>query len=127
MQWIDELYTAHPFYGSRKMVAVLRREGHTVNRKQVQRLMRLMGLQSVAPRPSTSRPHPQHKVYPYLLRGLAVARPGQIYSTDITYIRVGRGFAYLVAVIDWYRRKVLSWRVSNTMDTAFCVEALERR
>lgn len=125
MQRIDELYTAHPFYGSRKMVAVLVREGHTVNRKRVQRLMRLMGLQSVAPRPNTSRAHPQHTVYPYLLRGLAVVRPGQVYSTDITYIRVGRGFAYLVAVIDWYSRKVLSWRLSNTMDTAFCVEALE--
>ena len=125
MQRIDALYTAHPFYGSRKLGAALRREGHTVNRKRIQRLMRLMGLQSVAPRPTTTRPHPQHKVYPYLLRGLSVVRPGQVYSTDITYIRVGRGFAYLVAVIDWYSRKVLAWRLSNTMDTAFCVEALE--
>lgn len=125
MTHIDELYTAHPFYGSRKMVAVLRRKGLVVNRKRIQRLMRLMGLQSVAPRPNTSRPHPQHKVYPYLLRGLSVVRPGQVYSTDITYIRVGRGFAYLTAVIDWYSRQVLSWRLSNTMDTAFCVEALE--
>ena len=125
MQHIDELYTAHPFYGSRKMVAVLGRWGHVVNRKRVQRLMRLMGLQSVAPRPNTSRAHPQHKVYPYLLRGMSVVRPGQVYSTYITYIRVGRGFAYLTAVIDWYSRQVLSWRLSNTMDTAFCVEALE--
>ncbi len=125
MQHIDELYTAHPFYGSRKMVAVLGRRGHVVNRKRVQRLMRLMGLQSVAPQPNTSRPHPQHKVYPYLLRGMSVVRPRQVYSTDITYIRVGRGFAYLTAVIDWYSRQVLSWRLSNTMDTAFCVEALE--
>lgn len=125
MQHIDELYTAHPFYGSRKMVAVLGRRGHVVNRKRIQRLMRLMGLQSVAPRPNTSRPHPQHKVYPYLLRGMSVVRPRQVYSTDITYIRVGRGFAYLTAVIDWYSRQVLSWRLSNTMDTAFCVEALE--
>ena len=125
MTHIDEFYTAHPFYGSRKMVAVLGRKGFVVNRKRVQRLMRLMGLQSVAPRPNTSRPHPQHKVYPYLLRGLSVVRPGQVYSTDITYIRVGRGFAYLTAVIDWHSRQVLSWRLSNTMDTAFCVEALE--
>ena len=125
IQHIDELYTAHPFYGSRKMVAVLGRRGHVVNRKRAQRLMRLMGLQSVAPQPNTSRPHPQHKVYPYLLRGMPVVRPGQVYSTDITYIRVGRGFAYLTAVIDWYSRQVLSWRLSNTIDTAFCVEALE--
>lgn len=125
MQHIDKLYTAHPFYGSRKMVAVLGRKGHEVNRKRVQRLMRLMGLQSVAPQPNTSRPHPQHKTYPYLLRGFSVVRPGQVYSTDITYIKVGRGFAYLTAVIDWYSRQVLSWRLSNTMDTAFCVEALE--
>lgn len=125
MQRIDELYTAYPFYGSRKIAAVLEQEGHAVNRKRVQRLMRLMGLQSVAPRPNTSRPHPQHKVYPYLLRNLAAARPGQVYATDITYIRVGRGFAYLVAVIDWYSRRVLSWRLSNTMDTTFCVAALE--
>jgi putative transposase len=87
--------------------------------------MRLMGLQSVAPQPNTSRPHPLHKVYPYLLRGMSVVRPRQVYSTDITYIRVGRGFAYLTAVIDWYSRQVLSWRLSNTMDTAFCVEAVE--
>ena len=125
MQRIDELYTAHPFYGSRKMSAVLRREGHAVNRKRVQRLMRRMGLQSVAPRPNTSAAHPQHKVYPYLLRGLAVVRANQVWSTDITYVRVGRGFAYLTAVIDWYSRKVLAWRLSNTMDTAFCVEALQ--
>lgn len=124
MDRIDALYTAYPFYGSRKLTAVLKREGYVVNRKRVQRLMRLMGIQSIAPRPNTSQPHPQHKVYPYLLRGLPIVRPGQVYSTDITYIRVGRGFAYLVAVIDWYSRKVLSWRLSNTMDTTFCVEAL---
>lgn len=125
MQRIDELYTARPFYGSRKMVAVLRREGWTVNRKRVQRLMRLMGLHSVAPGPNTSKPHPAHRVYPYLLGGLILTRPGQVYSTDITYIRVGRGFAYLTAVIDWYSRCVLSWRLSNTMDTGFCIEALQ--
>lgn len=125
MQRIDALYTTHPFYGSRKIAAVLGRQGVVVNRKRVQRLMRLMGIQSVAPKPNTSRGHPGHKIYPYLLRGLAVVRPGQVVSTDITYIRVGRGFAYLVAVIDWYSRKVLSWRLSNTMDTSFCVEALQ--
>lgn len=125
MDRIDKLYTAYPFYGSRKMAAALAREGYAANRKRVQRLMRLMRLQSVAPRPNTSQPHPQHKVYPYLLRGLPIVRPGQVYSTDITYIRVGRGFAYLVAIVDWYSRKVLSWRLSNTMDTAFCVEALK--
>ena len=125
MQRIDELYTAYPFYGSRKMTAVLRREGQVVNRKRIQRLMRLMGLQSVAPRPNTSRAHPRHTVYPYQLRGFTPRRPGQVYSADITYVRVGRGFAYLVAVIDWYSPQVLSWRLSNTMDTAFCVAALE--
>lgn len=124
MQQIDELYTAHPFYGSRKIAAVLGRGGQAVNRKRVQRLMRLMGLQSVAPKPNTSQPHPQHKVYPYLLRNLPIVRPGQVYSTDITYVRVGHGFAYLTAVVDWYSRKVLAWRLSNTMDTAFCIEAL---
>lgn len=124
MQQIDRIYTAHPFYGSRKIAAVLGRAGYTVNRKRIQRLMRLIGLQSVAPRPNTSQPHPLHKVYPYLLRNLAIVRPGQVYSTDITYIRVGRGFAYLAAVIDWYSRKVLAWRLSNTMDATFCVEAL---
>lgn len=124
MDRIDQLYTAHPFYGSRKMAAALRREGYTVNRKRIQRLMRLMGLQSVAPRPNTSKAHPQHKIYPYLLRNLPIVRPGQVYSTDITYVRVGRGFAYLTAVIDWYSRKVLAWRLSNTLDASFCVEAL---
>lgn len=125
MDRIDALYTAHPFYGSRKLVAVLRRQGWVVNRKRVQRLMRRMGIQSLAPRPNTSRAHPQHKVYPYLLKGLPIVRPGQVYSTDITYIRIGSGFTYLTAVIDWYSRKVLSWRLSNTMDTGFCVDALQ--
>lgn len=124
MQRIDELFTARPFYGSRKIAAVLEREGYAVNRKRIQRLMRLMGIQSVAPRPNTSQPHPQHKVYPYLLRNLAIVRPRQVYSTDITYIRVARGFAYLTAVVDWYSRKVLAWRLANTMDASFCIEAL---
>ena len=125
MQRIDELYTAHPFYGSRKMTAVLRREGWAVNRKRVRRLMRLMGLQSLAPCPDTSRAHPAHPVYPYLLRDTVVERPNQVWATDITYIRIERGFAYLVAVMDWQSRKVLAWRLSNTLDTEFCVEALQ--
>lgn len=122
---IDEEYTNRPFYGSRRMVAFLRGLGHTVNRKRVQRLMREMGLAGMAPGPATSKRQPQHKVYPYLLRGMAVTRPNQVWSTDVTYIRLARGFAYLVAIIDWYSRKVLSWRISNSMDASFCVDCLE--
>lgn len=122
---IDEEYTRHPFYGSRKIVLFLEKVGHCVNRKRVQRLMRQMGLSSMAPGPSTSRPHPEHKVYPYRLRGVPVVRPNQVWSTDITYIRLERGFAYLVAVMDWYSRRVLSWRISNSMEAAFCVDCLE--
>lgn len=124
---IDEEYTRHPFYGSRRMVIYLGKLGYTVNRKRVQRLMRTLGLVGMAPGPNTSRPHPANKVYPYLLRGVEVVRPNQVWSTDITYIRLGnRGFVYLVAIIDWYSRKVLSWRVSNTLDTGFCVDCLEQ-
>ena len=122
---IDEEYTRRPFYGSRKMVVFLKMAGHTVNRKRVQRLMRKMGLAGMAPGPSTSRPHPEHKVYPYLLRGVSVVRPNQVWSTDITYIRLEHGFAYLVAIIDWYSRRVLGWRISNSMDAMFCVDCLE--
>lgn len=122
---IDEEYTSRPFYGSRRMVVFLRTAGHVVNRKRVQRLMRGMGLAGMAPGPNTSRAHPRHKVYPYLLRGVAVTRPNQVWSTDLTYIRLARGFAYLVAIIDWYSRKVLSWRISNSMDASFCVDCLE--
>lgn len=122
---IDEEYTRRPFYGSRRMVVFLRAAGHVVNRKRVQRLMRGMGLAGMAPGPNTSKTHPEHKVYPYLLRGVPVTRPNQVWSTDITYIRLARGFAYLVAVIDWYSRKVLSWRLSNSMDASFCVDCLE--
>ncbi len=122
---IDEEYTRHPFYGSRKMVVFLKESGHIVNRKRVQRLMRQMGLAGMAPGPNTSRPHPEHKVYPYLLRGIPVVRPDQVWSTDITYIRLAHGFAYLVAIIDWYSRRVLSWRISNTMEAVFCVDCLE--
>ena len=122
---IDAEYTEHPFYGTRRMVVILRRLGHEVNRKRVQRLMRTMGLAGMAPGPHTSRPHPQHKIYPYLLRGLAITRPNQVWGTDVTYIRLARGFVYLVAIMDWYSRKVLSWRISNTMDADFCVDSLE--
>ncbi len=100
-------------------------QGYSVNRKRVQRLMRQMGLAGMAPGPNTSQGHPEHKVYPYLLRGVEVVRPNQVWSTDITYVRLARGFAYLVAIIDWYSRKVLSWRLSNSMDAAFCVDCLE--
>lgn len=122
---IDEEYTQHPFYGSRRMVVILLRQGWLVNRKRVQRLMRVMGLAGMAPGPSTTVRNPGHKVYPYLLRGVAVVRPNHVWSTDITYIRLARGFAYLVAVIDWYSRRVLSWRISNSMDASFCVDCLE--
>lgn len=125
LRLIDEQYTRRPFYGSRKMVSFLETRGHWVNRKRVQRLMRILGLAGMAPGPNTSRPHPQHKVYPYLLRGVVVKRPNQVWSTDITYIRLAHGFVYLVAVIDWYSRKVLSWRISNTLDTMFCADCLE--
>jgi len=113
---IDEEYTRHPFYGSRRMVVFLGKAGHIVNRKRVQRLMRQMGLAGMAPGPNTRRAHPEHKVYPYLLRGVPVIRPNQVWSTDITYIRLAHGFAYLVAVIDGYSRRVLSWRISNNME-----------
>lgn len=122
---VDEEYTRHPFYGSRKMVVFLKSMGHTVNRKRVQRLMRQMGLAGMAPGPNTSHPHPEHKVYPYLLRGTPVIRPNQVWSTDITYIRLAHGFAYLVAIIDWYSRRVLGWRISNSMEAVFCIDCLE--
>ena len=122
---IDAEYTRHPFYGSRKMVVFLGKAGHSVNRKRVQRLMRLMGLAGTAPGPNTSRAHPAHKIHPYLLRGVPVVRPNQVWSTDITYIRLAHGFAYLVAIIDWYSRRVLSWRISNSMEAEFCVDCLE--
>jgi putative transposase len=122
---IDEEYTRRPFYGSRKMVVFLGTAGHPVNRKRVQRLMRQMGLVGMAPGPNTSRPHPEHKVYPYLLRGIPITQPNQVWSTDITYIRLAHGFTYLVAIIDWYSRRVLSWRLSNSMEAVFCVDCLE--
>jgi len=123
---IDAEYTRHPFFGSRKMKIHLGNLGHAVNRKRIQRLMGKLGLAGMAPGPNTSRPHPQHKIYPYLLRGVTVVRPNHVWSTDITYIRLAHGFVYLMAVIDWYSRKVLAWRVSNTLDGRFCVECLEQ-
>jgi len=122
---LDEEYTRHPFYGTRRMREYLRGRGYAVNRKRVQRLMQKLGLAGMAPGPNTSKPHPEHTVYPYLLRGLDITRPNQVWSTDITYIRLRHGFVYLVAIIDWYSRKILSWRLSNTLDAGFCVDCLE--
>ena len=125
MRIIDKQYLKTPVYGSRSMRNYLRRLGYNINRKRVQRLMRLMGLEAIYPKPKTSKPHPEHKIYPYLLRGLKIDHPNQVWAADITYIPLARGFMYLVAVIDWYSRKVLSWRVSNTLEADFCVEALQ--
>jgi len=125
LRLIDAQYTRRPFYGSRRMVVYLKEQGHAVNRKHVQRLMRVLGLAGMAPGPSTSKPHPAHKVYPYLLRGVMITGPDQVWSTDITYIRLEHGFAYLVAIIDWYSRRVLAWRLSNTLEAGFCVDCLE--
>lgn len=124
MRRLDEQYLATPFYGARRMAAVLRRDGWAVNRKRVRRLMRVMGLEAIYQKPNTSRQHPEHKVYPYLLRGLPIERPNQVWCADITYIPMAKGFVYLVAVMDWFSRRVLAWRLSIGMDTDFCVEAL---
>ena len=124
MKRIDELYMEHPFYGSRNMRTVLKREGFQVNRKRIQRLMRLMGIQAIYPKPRLSIIGKDHKIYPYLLKGLSIDRPNQVWCADITYIRLAYGFVYLVAIMDWYSRFVISWRLSNTMDTEFCLEAL---
>jgi putative transposase len=125
MARIDREHTAHPFLGSRGLRIWLRREGQVINRKRVQRLMRLMGLEAVYPKPRLSASGSGHKVYPYLLRRVAIDRVDQVWSTDITYIPMPNGFMYLTAVIDWYSRYVLSWRLSNTLDVGFCLEALE--
>jgi len=125
MRRIDEMHLKRPFYGSRRIRDWLQDEGHDINRKRVQRLMRQMGIRALYPKPRTSKPGKDHKIYPYLLRDLVIDRPNQVWATDISYIPMAKGFVYLVAVIDWYSRKVLSWRLSNSMDTDFCVDALE--
>jgi putative transposase len=125
MRRIDELFLKYPFYGSRQMARQLQREGVRVGRHRVRRLMRLMGLAAIYQAPRTSDPHPAHRIYPYLLKGLAIERPNRVWCADITYIPVQRGFLYLVAIMDWATRHVLAWRLSNTMDARFCVEALE--
>src|SRR5271163_4036452 len=125
MRRIDELFTAWPFLGSRRMTGMLKAEGEKINRKRVQRLMRKMGIAALGPKPNTTKPAPGHKIFPYLLRDLAIDRPNQVWAADITYLPIGRGFLYLVAIIDWASRAVLAWRISNTMDTSFCLAALE--
>jgi putative transposase len=126
MRFLDEQYTATPFYGSRRMQVMLaQRAGYPVNRKHVQRLMRTMGLQAVGPKPRLSVPHPGHRVYPYLLRDVPITRVDQVWSTDITYVRLRHGFVYLAAVLDWFSRYVLAWELSVTVDGQFCLDALE--
>jgi putative transposase len=125
MRLIDEQYMRTPVYGSRSMTTYLRQKGLRINRKRVRRLMRLMGLTAIYPRPKTSRSHPDHVIYPYLLRNLDINRPNQVWAADITYIPMNRGFMYLVAIMDWNTRKVLSWRLSNTLHADFCIKALE--
>jgi putative transposase len=125
MKLIDHQYLITPYYGARKIAACLKSQGHLVNRKRVRRLMRLMGLKAIYRGPRTSKPAPGHKIYPYLLDGMKITRPNQVWAADITYIPMARGFLYLVAIIDWYSRYMLSWRLSNTLDAGFCVEALQ--
>ena len=124
MRLIDEQFLETPWYGSRQMARWLRRQERRVGRKRVARLMRKMGLAPVYQKPNTSKPHPEHRIYPYLLRGVEITEPGHVWCADLTYIPMRRGFLYLVAIMDWASRKVLSWRLSNTMDADFCVEAL---
>ncbi len=125
MRRIDEMHLKRPFYGSRRIRDWLWEEGYDINRKRVQRLMRKMGITAIYPKKNTSKPGKGHKIYPYLLRNLVIDHPNQVWATDITYIPMAKGFVYLVAIMDWYSRRVLSWRLSNTMDSDFCVDALE--
>ena len=125
MRRIDELHLEFPFYGSRKLTQALKAEGRAINRKRAQRLMRLEDISAIAPKPDTSKPAPEHPVFPYLLRNVRVARVNQVWATDITYIPLAHGFVYLVAIMDWYSRRVLAWRLSTTLETDFCVEALK--
>ena len=121
---LDRIFTDHPVYGSRRLQVALQREGVPVGRRRIRRLMRKLGLSAVRPKRNTSKPNPAHKVYPYLLRGKTIDQPNQVWATDITYIAMRQGFLYLVAIIDWATRRVLSWRLSNTLTAGFCVEAL---
>jgi len=125
MKLMDRQYLATPFYGSRRFSVCLRKQGYCVNRKRVQRLMRIMGLKAIYRHPRTSKATPGHRIYPYLLEGMEITRPNQVWAADITYIPMARGFLYLVTIMDWYSRYVISWRLSNTLDVDFCVEALE--
>lgn len=125
MHCIDEIFTACPFYGSRRILEGLRRKGYEIGRERVRSLMREMGLEAIYPRKNLSKSHPNHKIYPYLLKGLDISHPNQVWGADITYIRLRRGFLYLVAIIDWFSRYVLGWRLSNSLDVYFCIEALE--
>jgi len=126
MRLIDEQYLKIPSSGSRSMVRHFRRQGMKVNRKRIQRLMRLMGIEAVYPKPHTSRPYPENRIYPYLLRNLTISSANQVWASDITYIPMRRGFMYLVVVMDWYSRRILSWQLSNTLDSDFCVDALNQ-
>jgi len=126
MRLIDEQFTKRPFYGVPRMTARLRALGHGVNPKRVRRLMRVMGLEAIYPKPRLSANGPDHKVYPYLLKGVTVDRPDRVWASDITYVRLTHGFVYLVAILDWYSRYVVSWELSTTLDTGFCLEALRR-
>lgn len=125
MDLLDEQHTKTPFYGSRRLTAYLNIKGYSVNRKRVQRIMRLMRIEAIYPKPKTTRRDENHKIYPYLLKNVVIDKPDQVWSTDITYIRIGNGFMYLTAVMDWFSRYVLSWRLSNTLENTFCIEALE--
>lgn len=125
MSLIDEEFTAHPFYGSRKITVQMKSLGHIINRKRIQRLMRLMGLEAIYPKRNLSKANKAHQKYPYLLKNKKIFYPNQVWSTDITYIRLSKGFVYLTSVIDWYSRYVLSWRLSNTLENSFCIDALE--
>ncbi len=125
MRLIDEQFLETPYYGARQMARYLRRRGYWVNRKRVRRLMQHMGLAAIYQKPHTSKPHPQHRIYPYLLKGAAIENPNHVWCADVTYIPMRKGFLYLVAIMDWYSRKVLSWRLSNTLDAEFCCEALK--
>lgn len=125
MNQIDKIYTDYPFYGSRRITALLKQSGFMINRKRIQKLMRIMGIEALYPKPKTTNHNKEHKIYPYLLRNLDIIKPNQVWAADITYIAMSKGFMYLIAIIDWYSRYILSWKLSNTLETYFCLEALE--